>query len=52
MNINQRFNKKKKIEKMWNLDNLYIWEPPIVMSKTDAQNKLQPLQEFFEWMPQ
>ena len=39
MNINQSF-KWKEVQKMWNLGNFYIWGPRFVMSRTDAQNRV------------
>ena len=39
MNTNQSF-KWKEVQKMWNLDNFYIWGPRFVMSRTDAQNRV------------
>ena len=37
MNINYTF-QFKKVRKMQNLGNVYIWRSPFVMSRTDAQN--------------
>jgi hypothetical protein len=37
MNINYTF-QFKKVRKMQNLGNVYIWGSPFVMSRTDAQN--------------
>ena len=37
MNINHTF-QLKKVRKMQNLGNVYIWGSPFVMSRTDAQN--------------
>ena len=38
MNINYSTFQFKKVRKMQNLGNVYIWGSPFVMSRTDAQN--------------
>jgi uncharacterized protein YegP (UPF0339 family) len=40
MNINSTF-QFKKVRKMQNLGNVYIWGSPFVMSRTDAQNGVE-----------
>ena len=45
MNINCMF-QFKKVQKMQNLGNVYIWGSPFVMSRTDAQNGVDSIFKF------
>jgi hypothetical protein len=40
MNINSTF-QFKKVRKIQNLGNVYIWGSPFVMNRTDAQNAVE-----------